>query len=662
VTKTARAMTRLFFILLGLVGVLTVALANQGNLQSQVLDGVQTVLFRQGENGYVGCVDTRISEENPNANFGELELVLGMKGRVGTLIRFEVSSIPANATIQEATLGLWVANYGQRTTPIVCAAYKVLRSWEEMQATWYKATNADNWGTPGCNNTTTDRSATVLDSETLFERGQWYTWEIKAAVQGWVQSPASNKGVLIQQTNKEVGGEYDIRESEYMGLTVRPYLLVKYTLGTPTPTQPVTPPPLPCVGTPEPGAVLAILKEGGACGGVEDTTFDFDDREAHLDAEWFMRVGYRRHYSGLIKYDVSCIPEGSRVVCAALSLYAERWSGGPLDVGVYYVNRANAVSEATWTWATSAVPWQMGGANGPEDRLQVPESVITVHGIYQWYHLLLTRVVDGWVNGTLPNHGVSLQGIEPWDDDTVWFTASDDGTVAARPMLVVLYVPPSGPVATRTATRTATPTATPTATRTPTLVAGARVTVTLQNGLGDYTGCVDTRISSESPGANFGSADLKAGARQRIASLIRFDLSSVPSNATVHSATLYLYGFQREGTNSLDLGVYAVKRAWVEDQASWNAASSGVNWSTAGCNHTPNDRVGVPTGQTAVTLPGWYSWSVQSDVQQMVNGISANQGWLLRQSADVTGVLSVYASEYGTVSYRPKLVVSYSVP
>ncbi|MBM4430023.1 MAG: DNRLRE domain-containing protein [Chloroflexi bacterium] len=650
-------------IVFSMAGVLTgTVLSSREPFPSRALDGVQSVLLRQGEAGYAGCVDTRISEENPNANFGDGELVLGMKGRVGTLIRFDVSSIPANALIQEATLGLWVSNYGQRTTPIVCAAYQLLRTWEEMQATWYKATNTDNWGTPGCNHTTTDRSATPLDHETIFERDQWYTWEIKAAVQGWVQAPASNKGVLIQQTNKEVGGEYDIRESEYVGLSVRPYLLVKYTLGTPTPTLPVTPPPLPCVGTPEPGALLAILQEGGPCSGVEDTGLDFDNREAHLDADWFMRVGYRRHYSGLIKYDLSCIPEGSRIICAALGMYAERWSGGPLDVGVYYVNRPNAIDEATWTWATSAVAWQMGGCDGPEDRLQTPEWVVTVGGIYRWYWWNLTRVVDGWVGGALPNHGVALQGIAPWDEDTVWFAASDDGTVGNRPMLVVLYVPPAVPGPTRTATPTRTPTVTPTVTRTPTLEAGSRVTVTLQNGLGAYAGCADTRITSESPAMNFEAAELRAGARQRISSLIRFDLSSIPSTATVHTATLHLYGYQREGTNAFDLGLYAVRRAWAEDQATWNEASSGVNWATAGCNQIPGDRVGVPAAQVAVTVPAWYNWSVPNEVQQMVSGASANYGWLLRQVAEVTGVLSMYSSEHGDISYRPKLVVSYSVP
>jgi hypothetical protein len=663
--KTSTGSIRLVVIILCITGGLTGGLLlNAVGMRSSAQDGVQTAVFRQGQAGYTGCVDTRISEENPHANFGNGELILGMKGRVGTLIRFDVSSIPANAIVQQAGLSLFVHNYGQRTVPIIAAAYPVIRTWEEMEATWFKATDSDDWGLPGCNDTTDDRSPTPLDHETIYDRDQWRTWDVTAAAQVWVQDAASNKGVLIQQTNKEVGGEYDVRHSEYPGVDVRPYLTITYTLGTPTPTQPPTPAPLPCDGTPEPGALLAVLQQGVGYEGVEDTWLNFDDRETSYAGEWYMHVGYKQHDSGLIKYDVSGIPQESRIVCAALSLFAERWSGGPLDVGAYQVQRENSVGEATWTWATSVVPWQMGGCNGPDDRLQTPESVVTVSTIYAWYHLDLTRVVDGWVNGWLPNHGVSLQAVDELDMDTVWFTASEDGTVANRPKLVVLYVPPPGWVPTPTSTPTATPTATLVPTATPTLppqLVGP-VTATFQNGLEGYVGCSDARISAEAPASNFASSELKVGARQGIATLIQFDLSSIPTSATIQSAALHVYGYHREGSADSDLGIYAVRRAWIEEEASWNMAASAVHWGAPGCNSTVSDRAEAPSDHVPLASAAWHTWSLQDDVQRMVSEPGTNEGWLIRQTADMPGVLSLYSSEYGAVSHRPKLVVTYTVP
>lgn len=643
---------RVVFFILCVVGALTgTVLASQVSSTGMAQNGEETVLFRQGEAGYTGCADTRIAEGRPDTNFSEGELILGEKGRIATLIRFDVSSIPGNAIILEATLGLYVANYGQRTEPSIAAAYAVFRHWQETEATWNKATTSDYWGSPGCSSTTSDRSATPLDHESLFERGQWHTWSVASAVQDWVQDPASNKGLFLQQTNTEVGGEYDIRQSEYGGLEFRPYLLLRYTLRPPTPTAPPTPQPLPCVGTPEPGALLAVLQEGVGYSGTEDTMLNFDDRATSYSGEWFMRVGYRQHYSGLIKYDVSSIPQGSRIICAALSLFAERWSGGPLDLGAYYVKRENVADEATWTRATSLVPWQEGGCNGPDDRLQTPESLVTMHGIYRWYHLELTRVVAGWVNGGLPNNGVSLQAVNRLDDDTVWFAASDDATVANRPKLVILYVPPSGP----TPTETTTPT--PTATLPP-----AGTMATFQDGLVGYVGCSDTRISAGTPDSNFAASDLQVGEGQELTTLVKFDLSSIPAAAIVESAVLHVYGYDLAGTGNFDVGAYAVRRYWAEEEATWSVEISAVPWGLPGCNSTFSDRAEVASDQAAASSSGWNTWAVTDDVQRMVSDPGTNEGWLLRQTADVSGVLSMYSSEHETVAHRPKLVVTYSLP
>jgi len=106
-------------------------------VHGQAQDGLQTVVFQQGVDGYAGCADTRISEENPNTNFGHAELVLGMRGRASILMRFDVSSIPGYARIEEATFSLFVSNFGQRDSlPIIAATYPVSRTWNEMQATW----------------------------------------------------------------------------------------------------------------------------------------------------------------------------------------------------------------------------------------------------------------------------------------------------------------------------------------------------------------------------------------------------------------------------------------------------------------------------------------------------------------------------------------------
>ncbi len=204
-------------------------------------EGELVLALQQGVDGYGGCADTRISEEDPDANFAQGELVLGMRGKVGTLIRFDLAPLPWYATVLEAKLGVHVSNYGQRALePVMIASYPVTRTWTEDRATWMQATSSTYWGIPGCNDTSSDRSPQVLDEVPVYEFG-WYDWDVTEAVTRWLNDPDGNQGVLLQQVNNEIGGEYDVRESEYHDAQFRPRLVIRYKLIPPTPTNTATP-------------------------------------------------------------------------------------------------------------------------------------------------------------------------------------------------------------------------------------------------------------------------------------------------------------------------------------------------------------------------------------------------------------------------------------
>ncbi len=228
----------LVWLLAAAAGVAGGLVTDQPSLHTQAQQGLQTIVLQQGLNGYLGCDDTRISAEHPTTNFGNEELILGMRGQASILVRFEVSSLPPYAIIEEATLGLFVSNFGQPDgEPIIAASYPVSRTWQEMEATWYKATSATYWGMPGCEDILSDRSPVSLGTQAIWNRDTWYEWDIRSAVQAWVQDATSNRGLLVKQTNPEVGGEYDIRHSEYSGIPYRPRLIIRYYLVPPTPTS-----------------------------------------------------------------------------------------------------------------------------------------------------------------------------------------------------------------------------------------------------------------------------------------------------------------------------------------------------------------------------------------------------------------------------------------
>lgn len=253
-----------------------------------------------------------------------------------------------------------------------------------------------------------------------------------------------------------------------------------------TALDPAPPVIYPCDGTPEPGAVLTVLQHGvDGYFGAEDTTIEKDFPDDNFSGVWYMRAGLRDKWRGLLKFDLSHLSE-SRIICAALLLYPERYSAEPdfsIDVGVFRMYRPWVSTEATFNRATVVQPWQVQGAVGAEDSSPVPEHVNTITTMLVWYTWPLTDLVTGWVDGTIPNQGLLVRALqEPYDYRTVWFDASDDishnGTPEHRPILVILHVPPPTPTPTQTPTSTDTPTPTATATTTSTATPTPTATLT----------------------------------------------------------------------------------------------------------------------------------------------------------------------------------------
>jgi hypothetical protein len=107
-----------------------------------------TVSFQQGSNDYSGVTDTYIS------SYGDLYAPHGFEPTLAVrwqrnlllaaesaLMRFDLSSIPATATIKSATLALYIADH-TNDLPLSISAYGLLRPWEATQANWYSATVA----------------------------------------------------------------------------------------------------------------------------------------------------------------------------------------------------------------------------------------------------------------------------------------------------------------------------------------------------------------------------------------------------------------------------------------------------------------------------------------------------------------------------------------
>ena len=142
--------------------------------------------------------------------------------------------------------------------------------------------------------------------------------------------------------------------------------------------------------------------------------------------------------------------------------------------------------------------------------------------------------------------------------------------------------------------------------------------------------------------------------------LIEFDLSSIPSNADVTSATMDLYCYYITGDGTVY--IYRVLVDWVEDQVTWNERKSGVSWATPGCNSVGNDREGTAIGSKYVSSTGWNSFDLDADkVEEWINGSFSNNGMVLKESSFNVNI-NFRSSDYGDSSTDPKITITYTIP
>ena len=187
-------------------------------------------------------------------------------------------------------------------------------------------------------------------------------------------------------------------------------------------------------------------------------------------------------------------------------------------------------------------------------------------------------------------------------------------------------------------------------------VAITPTTIIFQDGLNDYTGTRDTYIYDSSPDTVRGSEttiiqDINTSDERR--SLLLFDLTSIPTGATINSAELQFYvSAEGQGFN-----MYRMLKAW--DEATISYTSNGGHFeaddvdaeSSVNANWPGNDGY---TGYITVTVPA-------ATIEDWIDGTLTNNGWMMIATDSDDGQQLV-SREGTTQERRPKLTVEYIPP
>ncbi len=165
-----------------------------------------------------------------------------------------------------------------------------------------------------------------------------------------------------------------------------------------------------------------------------------------------------------------------------------------------------------------------------------------------------------------------------------------------------------------------------------------------------YAAAADAQTVATSPGTKYGTqASFSVGAAagaESIRSYLRFDLSSIPANAQIHSAQLEVFAADVSATGTRRAQVFLVSAPWAESSISWSTqpAVSG-----AGVVKT-------------LVVNQWNTWNVTAFVNAWVSGGASNHGIALRPVVVAGQSFSTLFRSREATTNQPRLLVSYSPP
>ncbi len=101
-----------------------------------------------------------------------------------------------------------------------------------------------------------------------------------------------------------------------------------------------------------------------------------------------------------------------------------------------------------------------------------------------------------------------------------------------------------------------------------------------------------------------------AGSKKDQSALLKWDISSIPQNSTVESASLTFNVLNI--TRSL-YDIYEVMKDWVENEVNWLEYSNNNIWTETGAKNVPGDRGNLTLGTFAASSLGTYTIDLNAD-------------------------------------------------
>ncbi len=383
--------------------------------------GQTTVTLREGLNGYTGTRDDDILSSLPDTNRGSLNnWSLNWQTGAG-LIKFAIFAaeggpVPNGATITSATLSVW-QNDGPSST---WEARRLLKNWNELQATWNTAATGLPWQTPGALGAT-DIAATAEGQTTITTIPGWLSFNVTSSVQAF-GTGTTNYGWRVGWVTGTTGAKTFFTREYLTDTTHRPTLTITYTVTSNS---------------------SAVMQDGvNAYAGTRDNDIasSIPDTNRGSLNNWSLNW---QTGAGLIKFAIFAseggpVPNGSTITSATLSVWQNDGPGSTWEARRLLKNWQEM--QATWNIAATGLSWQTSGAQGASDIAATADSQTTMSGSPGWLSFDVTPSVQAFSTGTA-NYGWRVGWVTGTTGAKTFFTRNYVQNPSLRPKLTVTWTP-----------------------------------------------------------------------------------------------------------------------------------------------------------------------------------------------------------------------------
>lgn len=332
------------------------------------------------------------------------------------LFRFDLSSIPSNAIVTDARLSLFAHPQQLNGNPVLgpmygtanaCTLFPLLSSWSYSQTTWTQFPSY-----------TSINSVSLPQSTTNPQ--DYLQIDVTSSVMQMVSNPSQNYGWMLKMDGTNYYNSMIFCSGDYGDSTRHPLLEITYEIPSCTEFR------------------LHTTTGIDISYGNNPSYLSPDSLSTDLGAVQWTCGGNPCELRALMQFDLSAIPQGTTILNARLSLYANpaQQNGNPALGPMYGTANSCELLKITSPWTLNNVNW----ANQPT---YTTNNLITLSqstSAYQNYQQIdVTSIVQDWVNQPSLNYGWMIKMTTGSFYNSMLFSSSDFPDSTKHPKLEICY-------------------------------------------------------------------------------------------------------------------------------------------------------------------------------------------------------------------------------